>query len=338
MTAGRQDDAVEREYQALLAADPSNVDLKYLTGRVTQDLDRSVALCREAADANPPCAFALYTMCNYALGIGDFREAAARGRKAAELLPQQTYVQWYYEWALLAGGDLGPALKVATQMQEQPFPANLQGYIDEAYIHGLTNRPDRAVEAINRCVEAVTPVSKPFADLQRKRLEAAMAYVAGKPAEYASILTGAADDDDHFAANIATGDIAAAEKNLRPNPEDWHSHLLLYIAYTRVGNAAAKADAQLRAATDALARGDTSDRAYAAALRGHPSAKPLDELLRLWEVPQNKAVLLIALGLHDPAAKDKAFALARRLNFDRRFPYLTLKQALESSSGQAGAH
>ena len=52
------------------------------------------------------------------------------------------------------------------------------------------------------------------------------------------------------------------------------------------------------------------------------------ELLGLYRPPGAKAVLLTALGLADPSARGQCFALARKLNFSKRFPHLLLARAL----------
>jgi hypothetical protein len=44
--------------------------------------------------------------------------------------------------------------------------------------------------------------------------------------------------------------------------------------------------------------------------------------------PQEKLLALTALGVHDPAAREPCFALARKLNFDPRFPHLLIEQVL----------
>jgi len=48
------------------------------------------------------------------------------------------------------------------------------------------------------------------------------------------------------------------------------------------------------------------------------------------KVPNEKLVLLTALGVSNPSLRTECFALARKLDFDRRFPHLLIKSILDS--------
>ena len=45
--------------------------------------------------------------------------------------------------------------------------------------------------------------------------------------------------------------------------------------------------------------------------------------------PRAKAVCLTAMGLRHPEHRQRYFQLARKLNYDRSFPYLLLKSIIE---------
>jgi hypothetical protein len=85
----------------------------------------------------------------------------------------------------------------------------------------------------------------------------------------------------------------------------------------------------LQAAVDLLAKGRSEDQIFARALKGDPGT-PLDDVLRQHQSPHEKAILLAAIGLRNPAGREKSFALAQKLNYDKRFPHLLLKQVLAS--------
>jgi hypothetical protein len=108
-------------------------------------------------------------------------------------------------------------------------------------------------------------------------------------------------------------------------------HLLAYLLAARL-NRSAQMDQHLHAAADLLAKGDYEDRAFAAALSGKPTM-PLSDLLRLRPQPLRKAIILTVLGARDPSAREQCFALARKLNYDRRFPYFMVQAALDAPPG-----
>jgi hypothetical protein len=47
--------------------------------------------------------------------------------------------------------------------------------------------------------------------------------------------------------------------------------------------------------------------------------------------PSEKRVMLTALGLRHPAVREPCFAMAKKLNYDARFPHLLLARAIDSS-------
>jgi len=114
----------------------------------------------------------------------------------------------------------------------------------------------------------------------------------------------------------------------RLKPPSAHAHLLMYLGATSKSQADV-AKKHLSAAIDLLDKGDYEDRAYAAAFK-NAGAIPMKDLLRLRQVPNEKLVLLTALGVSNPSLRTECFALARKLDFDRRFPHLLIKSILDS--------
>jgi len=80
-----------------------------------------------------------------------------------------------------------------------------------------------------------------------------------------------------------------------------------------------------------MSHGDYVSRAFADALSGKARI-PLGDLLHLRAPPSQKLLLVTAQGLRDTAARNECFSLARKLNWDRRFPHLLLKQVLQIQS------
>ena len=138
----------------------------------------------------------------------------------------------------------------------------------------------------------------------------------------------AADADDRLAAHLAGGNLEAAEKDIQQCEPSAPLHLWLYLAAMRQKRKEL-ADRQLQKAIELLKKDDFQARAFAQALEGKP-AMPVGQLIRIRETPREKVLLLAALGLHDPSAREACFALARKLNYDRRFPHLLLKDLLDA--------
>lgn len=83
----------------------------------------------------------------------------------------------------------------------------------------------------------------------------------------------------------------------------------------------------LKEAMDLLKKGDYEERAYASALSGS-SKIPIDELVRLRDRPENKRIILTAIGLRQQQYKKASFEMASKLNYDKRFPNLLIAQAI----------
>jgi len=153
-------------------------------------------------------------------------------------------------------------------------------------------------------------------------------YALGNADKFVTTLSQATDADDRLAGHLAGGDLAVAEKDLEGFAPKAQDHLLVYLAAMRHKKQDV-ADRQLKKAIEHLAQGDFTSRAFGQALEGKPPM-PLEKLIRLRDAPGQKAVLLVALGLRDAKDREACFALARQLNFDRRFPYLLLKGLLDA--------
>ena len=87
------------------------------------------------------------------------------------------------------------------------------------------------------------------------------------------------------------------------------------------------AEQQFKLGVEALRAGSYEERAYADALSQQGKTET-EQLLRLPMMPEHKRVILAALGVRDPEHKEKYFALARKLNFERSVPWAFLQDFL----------
>ena len=90
-----------------------------------------------------------------------------------------------------------------------------------------------------------------------------------------------------------------------------------------------EADALLDAAAKLLPAEGATGRKVASWLTGDVFPQ-VDDALRIGLMPAQKVIVMAALGFKFPEHRGKYFAMARTLNFDRRFPYLLIQSLTEN--------
>lgn len=330
MTQAQLDKEVEREYEAMLTREPQNKDLVYLTGRAALNVDRCLSLYRQAAEGDAPCPYAFYSLCFYHLSSGEFREAAQYAERTLKLLPDgEPGMKLFCRQALLANGQYDRVRELIRQQQAGPIMSVLDAYQEEACVLAMQGRQDEAGKAIARLQERLQGYNPESVARYVHRVEAQLAYLKGDTAAFVAALRTSDEPSERLIAHLAAGELLEAENAVSQVEPEEETQLLLYIAAV-ARNQPEMAERHLKAAADLLDKGDFEDRAFASALKGEASMS-LAELLRaVRRPPREKAVLLTALGLRNPAARQACFELARKLNFDKRFPHLLIRQVTES--------
>lgn len=328
MEKAAQDQQALREYEAMLAADSENKDLMYLLGRICGDPDRSLSLCQKAAAGDSPSAFAIYSLCNYYLSNGRFHEAAQHADRVLNLLPDDDSIRGHCRQAFLADGQFEKLQGLLRQEQAGAVFLSLAARAEECYLLTLQGKKVEAEKAVEELRGQWTRLTPAHAQRYIETFQAQLQYAQGHADKFATTLAQATDAGDRLAGHLTGGDLAAAEKDLEGFEPQAQHHLLVYLVAMRHKKQDV-AERQLKKAIGRLAQGDFVSRAFGQALEDKPPM-PLEKLIRLRDAPAQKAVLLVALGLHDPKGRDACFALARKLNFDRRYPYLLLKEVLDA--------
>jgi hypothetical protein len=323
-----KDDELEQDYTQMLAGDPQNANLIYLAGRVTRDMDRRMALLELAANANPPSPYAFYSLCVHYLANAQFPEAAENGKKAVALIKNDAQVRRYCVAAFNAAGDFQESLNIILPEELGEMPQSLEAYVEEMYVYLLQNQPSQAADAIARLRDFSNKTTPQYEAENVASTEAIRAYVMGNPDEYVSKLKDVTDTDLLFSAAITAGDVKTAVERAGKVNEDAHTEALLYLCALQHGDTKV-ADERFKQMVDRLSAGNYENRAYGAAIQGQ-SKIPLAQLMRLYLPPKQKAAMLIVLGLKDPAAREQCFAMAGKLNFDKRFPHLLFKSLLDA--------
>jgi tetratricopeptide (TPR) repeat protein len=322
------EEEVEAQYETMLAKEPTSKDLLYLAGRVSKDLDKRFSRYEQAASGDSPCPYAVFAMCGRYLSTAQFTEAAAQAHRVFQMLPDEEDVQWYCRQALVAAGQEAKAIEMLKKDESKPLPVCLGILRDEAYLQTVLGQTDEVRKTIDRLRVRLTEWDEAEVERDIRQIEAQLAYATGNPAEYVKTFQDSPQPEDRLAAWLTAGDLDAAAKASDETEANTRNPLLVYIA-AMADNNKELAERHLKAAIDLMSKGDFEDRAYAAALSGKPTMSTKD-LLRLLTRPREKVVILTALGLQDPANRAAYFELAAKLNFDRRFPYLLIKQVTSS--------
>lgn len=311
------------EYDALLAAEPTDSGLLYLRGRIADDRQTTRDLFQRAMQADARNPFPLFGLSYDAMIVGDWAGAKPLLARALALDPQNSQYEQRLVLARLALGE-ADAVAQETRKQLKREPASPR----------LTLRLIDALVALDD-----TPGALQTFDTFRK-----VAAERGVPADTIAAL--------RFHTLYALGDFAALEKETRrgSSPEQRLAHiqslvelgrldeagklvatsdlsdddrllvsLALAIAWRKSGDAA-EAALWRGHARDLLAVGD-QDAARAALWLDSDQAPDLAAARDLVLAPLVKsAVLLAVVGIH-PESSTEFAPLVRRLNVERAFPH-----------------
>jgi tetratricopeptide (TPR) repeat protein len=326
------EEPVRAEYAQMLAAEPQNKDLNYLSSRVEPDPEKMLALLQASATGESPSAYGLYSLGLYEAELGRFDSAATYLQQARALMPAAPEVTFAYVDALAAAENYPQALQVLQKADAEPWPVCLQAYMDEINVFCRTNKPQQVEETIQKAESRFKQMGAKASLEIASQLRRIAAYCqSGQRFSMPAALIN--DADSRFVAAVSKHDIQAAEAALIEEKDSTGtagSHLALYIAAT-LERQTGSAQTHLAAARKLLNEGDHEDRSYAAALGGDGSMKP-EALLKLRCGIEEKRLRLAALALSDPANAGAYAELGRKLNYDLRFPHLLIEEAFAGAS------
>jgi len=326
MLAMGQDSQVAGEYQKMLSADPNDPVLLYLTSRVVHDPDQVTDLLQKAARPPKPFAYALYSLSGLELTNGQFDKAAEHGLQATELSPDVHEMRALAETALLAANRFTDLEKLLEADKTAPYPLCLAAFYQCAYIDRIAGRTADFERDLSDLQTRIRDLGGESRTAQRAAddVRAACDYAVGQTDRF--IRPGQDDSpDERLAADLTAGkvDIVSSELTSQISLVDL---LATYIVAMQAGKKEI-ADKALKMAIEAMGKSDYEYRVFAKALAGR-SDLPIERLLQYRGEVKTKALVLTALGMKNPQWREPCFALARKLNFDRRYPYLILKKSL----------
>ena len=332
MERAEPDTDLRPEYEKRLAADPSNPALLYLLGRVTPDRDAAQALFAKSTQGPAPSAYGYYALAYDAMCRADYAAALDAVNRALQIDPRGSGFPGTQQEALSALGRYREAL--ADLRAARPTDGGVPRYgAVEQEVYLLTRDGDAGGAQSAKANYARTLRMKAnagVADFARRQLDALSAYLRGDQAACRDLLLkpspggGPPGANQRFQAALGAGDPATAQAALKSSGEDFtgdggHVLCLLYLCAEAAGKA--DPDRYLTPAVDALKAGDRDSR-RAAAMLAATTAPPMADVAALQMLPEQKRVVLAALGLRHPPIRAACFELARKFDYDTRFPHL----------------
>jgi tetratricopeptide (TPR) repeat protein len=324
------------DYRAQLQKDPENAALMYLLGRVVPDRVEELKLFGKSTQGPSPCPYGYFALSYDAMARADYAHALELARSALRLEPDNPQFQEGESDALLALGDYD-ALLVKRRAEEAKDPADERAAIGEAQLLALQGHADQARDVISGYVSRNSNSDNSHEmKLFQSRGEAVIRYAVGDIPSFITAAQELPDDPmSRFEIAVAGGkpdDAAAALAETKSGSAE--DELLVYI----VANAAHQTDLakeRLQAAIDLYNKRDKESRLAAAWLSATTPPDP-ESVCAVNLLPSQKRVLLTAMGLRDPAHRDRYFKAAGTFNFDRSSPYLTLKSLLVGTTAAGG--
>lgn len=318
------------EYRALLAAEPDNSNLLYLCARATDSPAEIMQYNQRAMNAGPPCARARGALAYAHLSTGEFEKSLDYVQQAIALAPDTPSFHELKWNALLALARFDALLESTTRIRDLAHLPPWLTLDKEVCALALLERPAEAeariaeFESENADIEGI---SRQVSD-QRARL----LYLRGQDEDAAALLAKFDDAAARFQAAAIRHDVSTAAAALAADPDfPGYWNLLVYAEASVNGDADLAGRCLDQALTRLRAEGKDS-RLIAGWLSGERPFTPEEVLALPIEVPQ-KLLALIALGTRYPQHRPAFHDLARRLNFDRRFPHRSVAAILDKASG-----
>jgi hypothetical protein len=326
------DHDLRAEYKGYLDQGPTDPGLMYLLGRASPDRKEAREMFLRSTQGPKPFAYGFYALAYDDMCLGDFKAALDHAVNAVQLKPDAEAFKNQVESARLANRDYD-TLIAAVRKEADAAPEDGGLVAREIDLLAMAGRFDEAEQAKSAYVGRMIKVPQAKAQLPawQASADAAVKYIKGDLAGYAERTAAAPTSaENRFAIDLSTGKLDEAAAELRKDTSaSANSHLLLYLAYaTSPSFPAGAAESQLTAAAKDLADGDRDERRIAAWLTA-PTPPDPEQFCAVIALPDEKRLLLAAMGLRDPAHAARYFKEAARFNYDTNFPYWTVRQVIE---------
>jgi hypothetical protein len=321
----RPDHDLVGEYRGYLAQRPDDAVLKYLLGRITEDVAESRRLLNEATQAMPPVSAAFGALAYQAASEADFGGTLANTTKAIETEDSESFQH----------------MRVSAQVALRKFDDALNGpwlvpsesmhvvqVITRVQVLAMADRFDEAQAFIDTA-------APPDGELHeyREYLLSYVAYIRGDMAAFVSHANASGNVNLRFQAAIAESRLEDAEAILAEvDGDQTYGALTLLVAAQRAANTTISAR-QLEMALVALAKSGAGERQAARWLRAAATgtgARATAAQLRLHPMHYALKTLVLAAMIEygDPAAIE-CLDLLEAFMFDVQPPNRLVMKTIE---------
>jgi tetratricopeptide (TPR) repeat protein len=325
------DDAVIKQYDDWLAADPGNSALLYLRGRCDRDMQTALDYYERAMAADANNAYPRYAASIIWLGRGELKRAREAAEEAARLKPNDLQMKHSLNLVRFALGQYEELEQdLRGSLAAEPLAvANQEPLLSALVAQG---KPDEAAKQVDAFQQQAAAQAPQQAAQWARQLRHALLYMQGKFDELsADAATPPVDNEAQiakFQAQFELGQTIEPPAGLSPvaENEEAYLHLCQSVALSERGDQAAART--MRATAIEILQHGTRDQRDVAAVLNNSSALSQNDLDHLPYEPRLRAIVLVAIV---DASKDRdlhLLDLAETLNFDRRFPYYFLRRVI----------
>jgi tetratricopeptide (TPR) repeat protein len=320
---------LQAEYRARLKTEPADCALMYLLARLIPDRAESEQWLKKSTRGTYPCGYGFFALAYRALSCGNFDDALLMAQEAVALLPGNSDAQAAEAEALAALGRYNQLLDRARKDQARA-PLDPLPVLREIHVLALQGKLDQARRVTTAFVaRASTPGNARMIQNFKSNAESVSEYASGNLARFVMANErnpGAAQE--RFQADLSQDRLDEAAADLSNNPTAAAGdHLLLATAAMDAGREDL-ATRHLQLSASGYRMGDADMQLVAKWLCQEELPDP-ENVCQVALMPDQKRLVLTALGLRDPAHRERYFKAAVNLNYDRAFPYLTVKRVLD---------
>ncbi|NLL04395.1 MAG: hypothetical protein GX270_01085 [Clostridiaceae bacterium] len=313
------------EYSTYIENEKDNKSLYYLLSRILTDQKEVEKLLMKSIEGIDPCPYGYYGLAYKNLSDGNFEQASIYIQKAIEALPEQNSFDSLLKDTMLAQGMYDSLIKdVKTQQSKYPYDGDLVA--EEIRLYMAKNDSYSAENSISNYMSTFEASENELKQLWNTYLKGIIAYYSNDVATYAASLQELEDPQSSFENALINGEFDKAAQIATDNGFDGSYFLLLYLAQDNPDSATK----YLNQAIEIFRTGDRDERLIADYLSGTKSFV-LDEVKSIVLHPEIKRIVMAALGKLHPNYKEELNILAKKLNYNKAFPYHLINEVVDGN-------
>ena len=329
-------DALVEQYDAWLAADPTNSALVYLRGRCDPDRNAALEFYQRAIAADPRNPFPHFAKSGTLLARGDFAAAKAEASAACDLRPDDPQMKMQLTKIRIALREFDD-LEAESREALRKNPLSIADHEQLFGVLVAAGNADQAPRTLADFFQRAQALNPQQASALTEHLRYALLYFQG---DFQGLLTATAPPAfpnkealprdwalPRYWAEFELRQAVKPPAGLNPiqAEHDGYSLLCQSLAWAEQGDAAAAAEAQVQA-IDQFRAGRSDERRVADILaKGGGSEQDLDNLPL---DPTHKCIVLVAMAERSSDRAAALLDLADKLNFERQFPQHFLKRTI----------